>query len=140
MVRTTTSIEFRWGPPPALVMGADGIPWMRGGQPVTGGRTYRVQGHPSHSLVIDVPAGMRLINLGWVIQSNGTFTIRLEDEESGARLGLDAVVGEEHGRWFPPVTSGPSGASGASGSASRDVGALFDMIVTSAIARQAATP
>ena len=111
-VSAGADIEFRWGPPPPLRVGSDGIPYMRQGQPLGSG-TYRL----SPTLVIDVPAGMRLIYEGWVLVSDGTVT---KDEESGSRLGLHGWSGEEHGRLIK--------ASGAS----RDVGALFDAIVASA--------
>ena len=114
-----SGVEFRWGPPPSLRVGADGIPIMRAGQPVEGGRTYRV----SSTLVLDVPAGLRLIYTGGSLDNTGTLAIGLEDEESGSRLALDPWLGGELGRRI--VASGASGASGAS----RDVGALFDAIV-----------
>ena len=105
-------IEFRWGPPPPLRVGSDGIPYMRGGQPVEGGRTYRL----SSTLVIDVPEGMRLIYRYATLNSDGTNSVSLKDEESGSLLSLDAWSGAERGRRI--IASG----------ASRDVGALFDAI------------
>ena len=111
-------VEFRWGPPPPHRVGADGIAVMRGGQPAEGGRAYRV----SSTLVIDVPAGMRLIYTGSARDNTGTLAIGLKDEESGSWLALDPWIGFELGRTII--------ASGASGS-SRDVGALFDAIVAS---------
>ena len=111
-------VEFRWGPPPPHRVGADGIAVMRGGQPAEGGRAYRV----SSTLVIDVPAGMRLIYTGSARDNTGTLALGLKDEESGSWLALDPWIGFELGRTII--------ASGASGS-SRDVGALFDAIVAS---------
>ena len=121
-VEADAAVEFRWGPPPPLEVGADGIPRMRRGQPVEGARAYRV----SSGLVVDVPAGMTLIYRGWARNDDGTFTVRLEDEESGSLLLVDGFTGEEHGRRIDAV------AAGASGTASRDVDALFDLIAASA--------
>ena len=103
---------------------------MRRGQPVEGGRAYRV----SSGLVIDIPAGMTLIYGGWALNDDGTVTARLDDEESGSRLRVDGFTGEEHGRRIT------AGGTGASGTASRNVGALFDAIVASAAARMRAAP
>ena len=129
-VEADAAIEFRWGPPPPLEVGDDGIPRARRGQPLGGGGAYRV----SSGLVIDVPAGMTLIYRGWALNDDGTFTVSLEDEESGSLLLVDGFIGEEHGRRIN------AGAAGASGTASRDVGALFDAIIASAAARLRAAP
>ncbi len=129
-VEADAAVEFRWGPPPPLEVGADGIPRMRRGQPVEGARAYRV----SSGLVVDVPAGMTLVYRGWALNDDGTFTVRLDDEESGSLLLVDGFTGEEHGRLIDAA------AAGASGTASRDVGALFDAIVASAAARLRAAP
>lgn len=136
-VETATTIEFRWGPPPALEVGTDGIPVMRVGQPVEGGRTYRVLWDSLNGLVIDVPTGMILTFTGGALHFGGTLTIGLEDVASGSILSLGEQTGVEYSRWIAPGTSGASGASGASGSASRDVGALFDAIVSSVTVGQA---
>ena len=123
-IEADAAIEFRWGPPPPLELGADGVPWARRGQPLEGGSAYRV----SSSLVVDVPSGMTLVYRGWALNDNGTVTARLEDEESGSLLRVDGFTGEEHGR---RITE--SGAA-------RNVGALFDAIVASAAARMRAAP
>ena len=115
-----------WGPPPSEPdIGVDGIRILPDGYPVEGGRTYRLSSYGSPGrIVIDVPAGMRLINRGVVPEAWGSWAAFLEDEESGAVLGLDFGSGNEVGRYFPPEY----GSSGDT----RDVGALFDAIAASA--------
>lgn len=77
-IAANAPVEFRWGTPPTLEVGTDGIPWARQDQPLDGGSAYRV----SSGLVVDVPAGMTLIYRGWALNDNGTVTLRLEDEET----------------------------------------------------------
>lgn len=114
-----------WGPAPSEPrIGADGIRILPTGYPVEGGRTYRLSyyGSPGRT-VIDVPAGMRLINRGVVSEAWGSWAAFLQDEASGAVLGLDFSSGYEVYRYFPPEYSSSDDA--------RDVGTLFDAIIAS---------
>ena len=114
------------GPAPSEPsIGADGIRILPTDYPVEGGRTYRLSDYGSPGrIVIDVPAGMRLIDRGVSEDSGGTWTAFLEDEASGAVLALDFHSGEDVGRHIPPEYD--------TSSAARDVGALFDAIAASA--------
>ena len=106
-------------------IGVDGIRILPYDYPVVGGRTYRLSDYGSPGwVVIDVPAGMRLIDRGISEDFGGTWTAWLEDEASGAVLALDFSSGEEVGRYIPPEYDASSEA--------RDVGALFDAIAASA--------
>ena len=111
------------GPPPNEPgIGADGIRILLLDRPVEGGHTYRLSDYGSPGpVVIDVPAGMRLIDRA----VSEEWTAFLEDEASGAWLALEFWTGREQGRWDVPAEQG-------SGSETRDVGALFDAIVASA--------
>ena len=112
-----------WGAPPSEPrIGADGIRIFPYDYPVEGGHTYRISewGSPG-PVVIDVPAGMRLIDRG----SSDDWIVWFEDEASGAWLGLDFWTGREESRGDVPAEQG-------SGSETRDVSALFDAIVESA--------
>ena len=112
-----------WGAPPSEPrIGADGIRIFPYDYPVEGGHTYRLSewGSP-RPVVIDVPAGMRLIDRG----SSDDWIVWFEDEASGAWLGLRSWTGREESRGDVPAEQG-------SGSETRDVGALFDAIVASA--------
>ena len=111
-----------WGPAPSEPrIGADGIRILPTDYPVEGGRTYRLSDYGSPGrIVIDVPAGMRLIDRG----VSEEWTAFLQDEASGAVLGLDFYSGEDVGRHIPPEYD--------TSSAARDVGALFDAIAASA--------
>lgn len=115
-----------WGLVPSEPrIGADGIRILPTGYPVEGGHTYRLSyyGSPGRT-VIDVPAGMRLINRGAVSEAWGSWATFLQDEASGAVLGLDFSSGYEVYRYFPPEYS--------SSDDTRDIDALFDAIVWSA--------
>ena len=106
-------------------IGVDGIRILPYDYPVVGGRTYRLSDYGSPGrVVIDVPAGMRLIDRGTSEDFGGTWTAWLEDEASGAILALNFSNGEEVGRYIPPEYDASSEA--------RDVGALFDAIAASA--------
>ena len=118
-VEADATIEFRWGPPPPLEVGADGIPVMRVGQPIEGGRAYRVLWDGPNGLVIDVPTGMTLTFTGGVLHFGGPLAIGLEDAESGSILSLDELTGAEYSRWIAP-------------GAAPGMGALFDAIAASA--------
>ena len=115
-----------WGPAPnEPSIGSDGIRILPTGYPVEGGRTYRISDYGSPGrVVIDVPAGMRLIYTGGGENSGGVIQIDLIDEVSGARLSLTFGTGEELGRRIP-TEQGSDGET-------RDIGALFDAIVASA--------
>ena len=106
-------------------IGVDGLRILPYDYPVVGGRTYRLSDYGSPGwVVIDVPAGMRLIDRGISEDFGGTWTAWLEDEASGAVLALDFSSGEEVGRYIPPEYDAISEA--------RDVGAQFDAIAASA--------
>ena len=111
-----------WGPAPSEPrIGADGIRILPADYPVEGGHAYRLGDYGWLSrVVIDVPAGMRLIES--VLSEE--WTAFLQDEASGAVLGLDFYSGEDVGRYVPPEYD----ASGDT----RDVSALFDAIAESA--------
>ena len=117
-----------WGPPPSEPrIGADGMRILPTDYPVEGGHTYRLSYYGSSGrIVIDVPAGMRLIYHGVPDEEDswGTRIAFFEDEMSGAELALDFDSGEDDGRYFPPEY----GSSGET----RDVDALFDAIIASA--------
>ena len=115
-----------WGPPPSEPrIGPDGIRILPVDYPVVGGHTYRLSdyGLPGR-VVIDVPAGMRLIYTGGGENFGGTTTVDLMDEESGAVLLIDFATGNEAGRYVP--------AEHSTSGETRDVDALFDAIVASA--------
>ena len=110
-------VELRWNPNPAHVR-EDGLLLMLKDQPVEGGATYLVALHSS--VVIDVPEGMTLVRTtGWVM-SSGRGIVGLKDVESGSLLHLDQTTGEELSRRVKTIEG-----------SSRDVGALFDSIVSS---------
>ena len=115
-----------WGPPPSEPrIGTDGIRILPVDYPVAGGHTYRLSDYGSLGrVVIDVPAGMRLIYTGGGENFDGTITVDLMDEESGAVLLIDFATGSEAGRYVPAehIASGET----------RDVDALFNAIVASA--------
>ena len=117
-------VTFGWNlpPPSEPLIGADGIRIFPLDYPVEGGHTYRLSewGSP-RPVVIDVPAGMRLIDRG----SSDDWIVWFEDEASGAWLGLRSWTGREESRGDIPAEQG-------SGSETRNVGALFDAIVASA--------
>ena len=86
---------FGWedDPPNAPEIGPDGIRILRYKHAAEGGHTYRLigrGGRPS-PIVIDVPAGMRLISRGgaWPPGTSGTY----EDEASGAFLFMPPDTG-----------------------------------------------
>lgn len=74
--------------------------------------------------MIDIPAGMQLTYTGGGLNSDGTTTVTLKHEASGAALFLTFGTGSEEGRYIP--------AERSSGAEARDVGTLFDAIVESA--------
>ena len=99
--------------------GSDGIPHMyHHEQIVEGGRRWRVL-----DVVIDVPAGVRLMRYGGSggMPGGGRLTVNVYDVESGSRFTMDPYTGEMLGRVI--VTTPAS---------SRDVGAVFDGIAASA--------
>ena len=110
-------LELRWNPP-AGRPGCDGIPVMLKDQPVPGGASYRAAPHTF--LVIDIPEDMTVVRLtGFVLAS--VQPLRLEDVASGSLLLMNLETGEEWKRTI--VTSEGD---------SRDIGTLFDSIVSSA--------
>ena len=87
---------FGWNntPPSEPESGADGIRIMPAGYPVQGGHTYRlaVWGNPT-PILINVPEGMQLIEIGAVLVSDGTVYTTYIDETSGSSLSLDPFTG-----------------------------------------------
>ena len=112
------AVEMRWSPPAARP-GADGIAVMLLDQPVEGGATYRPA--PFTTLVIDVPALMRLVRYTGLVVSGSGYTLGLMDVQSGSYLILDLHTGEQLKR---RILTREGDA--------RDVDALFDKIVESA--------
>ena len=114
------------GPPPSEPrIGADGVRIFPVHYPVEGGHAYRISDYGTPGpIVIDIPAGMRLTYTGGGLNSDGTTTVTLKHEASGAVLFLKFGTGSEEDRYIPtePSTSAET----------QDVGALFDAIVESA--------
>ena len=92
-------VAFGWDddPPNQPEIGPDGIRILPYQYAVEGGHTYRLRGtaRPT-SLVIDVPTGMQLIDLGapW---SHGPTLNTYEDEASGSFLWLSPYTGRHAG-------------------------------------------
>ena len=90
---------FGWeaDPPNAPEIGPDGIRILRYKHAADGGHTYRLygRGRPT-SLVVDVPSGMRLIDLG-APRSYGPALNTYEDEVSGSFLWLSPYTGRHAG-------------------------------------------
>ncbi len=112
-------VELRWHPPPTRPGSPGRPPVMLQDQPVPGGATYRVA--PHSPLVIDVPAGMRLMRFTGFVLGGGRYILGLQDVVSGSLLHLDLNTGEELSRDIRSFTDD-----------SRDVSALFDRIASSA--------
>ena len=84
---------FGWDPPPNEPrVGADGIRILPGWYPAVGGHTYRL--HEQGPIVVDVPAGMRLLSGSFALQSDGTGYATYFDDASGFVMGLDPETGE----------------------------------------------
>ena len=84
---------FGWDPPPNEPrVGADGIRILPGGYPAVGGHTYRL--YEQGPIVVDVPAGMRLLSGSFALQSDGTGYATYFDDASGFIMGLDPETGE----------------------------------------------
>ena len=84
---------FDWDPPPNEPrVGADGIRILPGWYPAVGGHTYRL--HEQGPIVVDVPAGMRLLSGSFALQSDGTGYATYFDDASGFVMGLDPHTGE----------------------------------------------
>ena len=89
---------FGWDdrPPSEPEIGPDGVRIMPARYAVEGGHTYRLTnmwGRPT-SIVIDVPAGMRLIDPGHVVISHGPTRNRYVDRASGSSIRLDPYTGQ----------------------------------------------
>ncbi|MYB40693.1 MAG: hypothetical protein F4X76_00575 [Chloroflexi bacterium] len=112
------AVELRWSPPAARRDSVTGLLTMLQQQPVGPG-TYLVAPHAL--LVIDVPEGMMLVRTTGFLLSAGAYPVALKDVTSGSILVLDFDSGAELGRTMHSVDGD-----------TRDVGALFDAIVTSA--------
>ena len=112
------------GLPP--IVGADGIPHMTRGQISEGGRAWRLS---ASELVIDIPAGTRLVLEGGGLQA-GIVTVSIRDVASGTWqvVDLDNAAGE--GRGVDPELAQPDQAGGVNAS-QRDVNAIFDAILAS---------
>ena len=106
---------FGWDdrPPSEPKIGPDGVRIMPARYAVEGGHTYRLTnmwGRPT-SIVIDVPAGMRLIDPGHVVISHGPTRNRYVDRASGSSIRLDPYTGQHidshiktpEGETEPPV-------------------------------------
>ena len=92
-------VAFGWAddPPSKPEIGPDGIRIMLHQYPVEGGHTYRLLGRSRPtSIVIDVPAGMRLIDHGMMI-SHGPALATYEDEVTGSHLWLSPYTGRHFG-------------------------------------------
>ena len=89
---------FGWEdhPPSEPVIGADGVRIMPHGYAVDGGHTYRLLGAARPApIVVDVPAGMRLIYQSGPLPGN-PFAV-LEDEATGALLLVEQYAGHPAG-------------------------------------------
>ena len=85
---------FSWDNPPSEpVIGSDGIRIIPDGYPVEGGHTYRLWGWRPTSIVIDVPEGIRLMELGALWQSQGGLIVTYIDVNSGVRMSLEPATG-----------------------------------------------
>lgn len=120
---STTAIAIAGLTPSALRVGVDGIRILPGRYPAEGGRTYRLMGwdHPT-LIVIDVPAGMRLITRGG-LWSHGPILYTYADEATGSTLWLDPYTGQHAG--YSVETPDDSKELAA------DVAARFDAIIAS---------
>ena len=119
-----TLATFGWDPPPNEPrVGADGIRILPGRYPAEGGRTYRLMewGYPT-PIVIDVPAGMRLITRGG-LWSHGPTLYTYVDEATGSTLWLRPYTGQRAG--YSVETPDSEKALAA------DVAARFDAIIAS---------
>ena len=144
-------VTFRWHPEPG-VPAEDGVRTMLIGEPVTGPGRYRLA--PESPVLIDIPAGMTIVDVrGVAVASPGPGAelpdwwsgqnILIEDVQSGAALFIDAVAGKELSREIPappsstddpltPPLDPEDPAQGEGGTTpTRDVGALFDAIIQS---------
>ncbi len=95
---------FGWNNPPSEPdIGADGIRILPEGYPVDGGHTYRLTewSYPT-SIVVDVPAGMRLMmSTGFSWGSHGGLLVTYRDQKSGSILWLDPQHGHDVGYYVP---------------------------------------
>jgi hypothetical protein len=102
---------FGWDDPPSKpVIGPDGIRVMPYRYAVEGGHTYRLVGRAGPTrIVIDVPTGMRLTEVGSLLQGNGGMITAYADEESaGAFFWLNPSTGLRANYHVPT----PVGANG----------------------------
>ena len=84
-------------------------------------------------IVIDVPAGMRLmLDYGSLDENNQPNNVILRDVQTGSKLRVHIVSGEFRSRSIVEGDAGARGAKGAVGTGSRDVNAIFDQIEESA--------
>ena len=118
---------FDWNddPPNQPEIGADGIRIMPVGYAVEGGHTYRLPdtwGRPT-SIVIDVPAGMRLINPGHAVISHGPAWATYVDEATGTSLRLEEGTGR-HASYRVEIPEGETEPPG-------DVIARFETLIAS---------
>jgi len=111
-------VELRWNPPPARQMSDGGPATMLYDQPVPGGTSYKIA--PHSPVLIDVPAELTIVRFTGFAFSSARQVVGLRDIESGSLLHLDQNTGEEISRDLK-----------TSAGDSRDVGALFDQIVSS---------
>ena len=111
------------------IVDGNGIPEMRQGQIVEGGRTWRVA---AGQVVINVPAGTRLVLEGGGL-SGGRVLASFRDEASGSWQIVDIESGADHGREIvtPQRAAAADAVQSGSGGSGRDVGAIFDTIMAS---------
>ena len=90
---------FLWDDPPSEPkVGSDGIRIMPFGYYVDGGHTYRLTGLAGPTaIVVNVPSGMRLKEVGAAWQSGGYLIVSYKDESSGRILWLDPSTGTPSG-------------------------------------------
>ena len=115
---------FGWDPPPNEPrVGADGIRILPGRYPAEGGHTYRLMewDHPT-PIVIDLPAGMRLITRGG-LWSHGPTLYTYVDEATGSSLWLEPQTG----LYADYSVRTPDGREGLAAA----VAARFDAIIAS---------
>ncbi len=95
-------VVFDWDDPPSQpTIGLDGIRIMPDGYPVDGGHTYRLWGWRPSSIVLDVPEGLRLKELGAAWQSHGGLRVTYVDMNTGVRVALNPNTGRNANYWVP---------------------------------------
>ena len=98
-----------WNNPPSeRDIGPDGIRILPYRYPVEGSHTYRLGlGVSASDVVIDVPAGMRLVDAAIALLSSGTDYATYIDEVSGGAVSFNPETGDNV-YWFVPSPDGAS--------------------------------